>query len=107
MITKNEVRRTPGPWILADEGKINNRAIVMVGNGRFRKQIIIRDPEEMNSPTADARLIASAPELLEACKAILNTYMRLANSGDAGNWDSEADKEVIQAKLAIAKAEGK
>jgi len=52
------------------------------------------------------RLIAAAPELLEALKDLLDHYTSLVNSGDAGNWDAENEGEVIAARAAIAKAQG-
>lgn len=55
---------------------------------------------------ANARLIASAPELLEALEAMINNYVALANSGDCGNWDPEEEPQIIAARAAIAKARG-
>ncbi|KKJ75467.1 hypothetical protein WH95_18380 [Kiloniella litopenaei] len=54
-----------------------------------------------------AQLIAAAPDLLEALKAFTKMYVQMIESGDCGNWNPEEDAEVIQARKAIAKAEGK
>lgn len=54
---------------------------------------------------ATARLIASAPDLLEALKGMTEHYAALVNSGDCGSWDPETEAEVIAARAAIAKAE--
>jgi hypothetical protein len=37
-----------------------------------------------------------------ALEALLGTHVSLINSGDAGNWDVEAEKEVIAARAALA-----
>ena len=56
--------------------------------------------------SADARLIAAAPDLLEALEAFLNWYVHFVNSGDAGFWDPEKDDIVIKARSALSKAKG-
>jgi hypothetical protein len=53
-----------------------------------------------------ARLIASAPDLLEALTALYASYKALADSGDAGNWRLEETDEGQQARAAIRKATG-
>lgn len=47
-----------------------------------------------------------AVELLEALQGMLERYVSLVNSGDAGFWDCETEPEVIAARAAIAKAGG-
>lgn len=55
---------------------------------------------------ANANLIASAPDLYSALTALLNKYVGLVRSGDAGFWDPEAEEEVINSRDALAKARG-
>lgn len=43
--------------------------------------------------------------LLDACKGMLDRYVGLVNSGDAGNWDPEVEPTVIACRAAIALAE--
>lgn len=52
------------------------------------------------------RLIASAPDLLEALTALYADYKALADSGDAGNWRLEDTDSGKQALAAIARATG-
>lgn len=52
------------------------------------------------------RLGKAAPDLLSALKAMVSLYVGLVESGYAGFWDAEKDKEVIAARAAIASAEG-
>lgn len=56
---------------------------------------------------ANARLIAAAPDLLEALKALFEDYKNLADSGDAGNWKLENLEVGKRALAAIAKAENR
>jgi hypothetical protein len=54
----------------------------------------------------DARLIASAPELLSALEAVTKAYVELIQSDYPPSWSAEKDSEVIAARAAIAKAKG-
>lgn len=54
----------------------------------------------------EARLIASAPDLLEALTELFASYKELADSGDAGFWSLEDTDEGKRALAAIAKATG-
>jgi hypothetical protein len=77
---------TPGPWKVSD---LDQRAVE--GFDGF----VVADVRNWPK-TDDARLIAAAPELLEALKAMLNAP------------DEQADIDAIHAaERAIAKAEGK
>ena len=101
------MKHTPGPWFInrarkpdntggydyaIDEGheKILAETFEHVGWQDNSKKEYEKFPAEAN-----ARLIAAAPELLEACKAALMELSGLSNG-----------KECIQLKQAIAKAEG-
>lgn len=45
-------------------------------------------------------------DLCKALDGLLERYVELINSGDAGFWDPEKEKEVIAARAALAKARG-
>jgi len=65
------------------------------------------DNEERGvSAEANAKLIAASPELLDALQSLLDMYVELGYSGDAGYFDPEKQDEVIKARAAIAKATG-
>jgi hypothetical protein len=64
--------------------------------------VILAERERMQ--IANAHLSDAAPELLAALSALLERYVGLVESGDAGFWDAEAEEEVINARDAIAKA---
>ena len=44
----------------------------------------------------------SESKTAEALRGILNHYVRLVESGDAGNWDAEKEPEVIAAREALS-----
>lgn len=100
---------TPGPWewdsedgILARHEDIGIGAVFPCDPCRYRKGEF-----EYGAVTeSNARLIAAAPDLLVALSDLLNHYVKLVESGDAGFWDAEQEPEVITARAAIAKATG-
>jgi hypothetical protein len=53
------------------------------------------------------RLRDAAPDLLEALKGVTDLYCELVNSGDAGCWNPETVPNIVIARAAIAKAEGR
>lgn len=100
---------TKGPWF-ADkcvEGTIGG---IQDSHGEHVAQAQARQPLAAGKPDyerkANARLIAAAPELLEALEGMTERYTELANSGDCGFWDCENENEVKAARAAIKKAKG-
>lgn len=105
------VSHTPGPWSVMAEEVLGAYGIATVvpatGSG-----VVCRVPGNDKTPDerdANARLIAAAPELLEALKQIKDDYEELARN-HAGAWH---DDEVLlhqkineAARAAIAKATG-
>lgn len=92
---------TPGPWALHVDG------VLVLGAGPNPQAVV--DCETSASPNlrraereANARLIAAAPELLEACKRLLTFNEELAvDIGVSAHYPSAGF-----ARAAIAKAEG-
>ena len=77
----------------------------------LRRETSVLDPADANGlalvVVEDLPVVyRTAPELLEALKAMFNRYTGLVASGDAGHWDAETEEGVIKARAAIAKAAG-
>ncbi len=91
-------KHTPGPWIpVAVEGGWDG-----VAENENRNSVICA--LRLNNP-ANARLIATAPELLEALRGIDEAYCR---AGDSLSREERAEdrKRLMAARAAIAKATG-
>ena len=104
-------KHTPGPWSVEDGFDRDGKGRYMPSVRLFKSDIPwggkITIPtshdQEADSIMANARLIAAAPELLEACRLIADT--------DKAGIDSEDRYEAIvkaqnAAQSAIAKAKG-
>lgn len=108
---------TPGPWVIAMNSN-GNLYIQPEGRGHetdiafiFRPYPQVGDHSPIEARReANARLIAAAPELLEALRRIYNNAQsRLFNSDTgAGHPDFDALYCICQeSRAAIAKAEGR
>ena len=118
-----DAKYTPGPWsvFIDDSGgqwtgwplSITSDADV---NDNGDGKLVVRTGGQwpyawdygtsQREAVANARLIASAPDLLEALTALYASYKALADSGDAGNWRLEDTNEGQQTLAAIARATG-
>lgn len=81
---------TPGPWRITYSGHVcseNDLTLVAVA-------------QHSRSIDANARLIAAAPELLEALRPFAETDLTVLNGSDTFAFD------VLRARAAIAKVEG-
>lgn len=87
-------KHTPGPWHVV-EGKLTKSALEVHANSRAICELWRRG--NAKTELANARLIAAAPEMLEALQMIANELPCLDNL--------MSDKEI--ARAAIAKATGK
>lgn len=98
---------TPGPWSVVHDTDItgveNDPANGCVGPVDVAHVYLRTVPGRTE---ANATIIAKAPELYKALEAMLHRYVRLVESGDAGNWNAEEDPEVIAARAALKKARG-
>lgn len=95
------IKHTPGPWHYGDE-HVNRREFncFSIGNGACSvAQVAVYPAISRDEAKANARLIAAAPDLLEACQ----TMLRLAEGLDLGESNSD---EVEQLRDAITKAQG-
>lgn len=103
-IVKN-LTHTPGPWHIAYGGRDGDDYAV-IGSKHADQAICNLEPRGYNP--ANARLIAAAPELLEACQNLLRHYA--PNALTCNDWylsgNSQTDAILRQARDAIAKAKG-
>ncbi len=87
-----DVKHTPGPWSVDDNPKSDFIDI---------EPMVCRIERGTLAHLDNARLIAAAPELLEACKiALVTAYEADVASDEDGGW-------MVKMRAAIAKAEGK
>lgn len=82
------MKYTPGPWYWDYEG-LGSKDVLVFGKAY---------PFEMTSE-ANMRLIAAAPDLLEALQEMLNKAYKQ-------NWNDQYPDEVSKAQSAISKALG-
>lgn len=100
-----EAKHTPGPW-QTDRNNVHSGQIATVHHCLNNDWVEIWSPdafaetEEMQE--ANARLIAAAPELLDALEDLVS-FMNLAP--ELANYDIEVELE--DARAAIAKATGR
>ena len=94
---------TPGPWRVGPEDWVISK---QYGMGWRQFPIRGKDYDVANvfcdeddaEHTANVRLVAAAPDLLEACELLL-IYL--------ADWDDKDDDTCATARRAIAKARGK
>jgi hypothetical protein len=96
----DEVSHTPGPWIVTEDSYIRQAE----GEKRLYIAALVDIPHRLEGKTeANARLIAAAPELLEALKVIANRLTK----GPRHNGKSKVQQAITAvAEAAIAKATG-
>jgi len=95
---------TPGPWHGRNNPDFRSREVFDPNGWRVADCRTTKNYEEEE---ANARLIAAAPELLEALDLTLHSlenWMAIADEEDRRDYDDEA---VAKARAAIAKAGGK
>lgn len=124
-------KHTPGPWLIDADDLLQDADSVFSigvwsGEGDARTMVANitafglhsehfdgveyvttapAEQSEMDTATANARLIAAAPELLEALQGLDEAYCR-AGATLTSNERTEDRKRLIAARAAIAKATG-
>ncbi len=98
-------KHTPGPWEVMDSFY---PSIKEVFGASFKISCVMwatdLTEEDYQKRRADLRLIAAAPELLEAVKALIEGY---ENTEHTGLMDMQVcGSDIIKARAAIAKATG-
>lgn len=97
---KAKTMHTPGPWRYGNSSK--NLDQFFVGNNDYTKSIALIDSFHVEHE-ANAKLIAAAPELLEACKLAIDELKESATALDGQSHETMI--KILEA--AIAKAEGR
>jgi hypothetical protein len=93
---KTKTQHTPGPWE-ADDFYVTTQA-------GSPPRTIACSPSPYTWRKADARLIAAAPELLNACRELLEVLEKSNAHGEEYQWDPL--DEAARLRAAIAKATG-
>ena len=98
MSAEKQVAPTPGPWLIADDDKTFVYALGPNDTNSFWAHVMAAGPEKVGRDElrANAKLIASAPLLLEALQRTLNYLSSYQGNGAASAYD--------QARAAIAAA---
>ena len=99
-MSATKMEHTLGPWYV-DECGMN---LLCIRSGKWSGRVIAEIPPSLAVYEANARLIASAPELLEALKAAFHALKSYEYGNTATDLAEEAAKMVAGA---IAKAEGR
>lgn len=114
---KTKPTHTPGPWTVETNDTTRCGLLVVdsqnVYVARMEGDHGISVDESLARAEANARLIAAAPDLLEAAKLALNSYIEaMASEYDfpSSRWidrEGDTDPAVVLLRAAIAKAEGR
>ena len=97
---------TPGPWMVEDT-TFSISAVHPSGNHERMRTLITEMSTGTTNRKENARLIASSPDLLASCKALLkmvacNVEKTVADAGT----DEVLQSDIRNARRAIRKAEG-
>lgn len=105
------MRHTKGPWSVGVYNATDNfRSIEQhscVCDPETMALIAVTGPAHDRQSQVDADLIATAPELLEACERAEQTIRNLGNGFLSGDAKEIAINEANNLRAAIAKAKGK
>lgn len=93
----SEVKHTPGPWLVRTLENFGFNVVHYVGGDKFNIALVAKTGNEH-----DARLIAAAPDLLEALEAVNQVMFDGILNSDGRDIQSAIEKMCA----AIAKAKG-
>jgi hypothetical protein len=98
---------TKGPWRISIDTELHQQVISIFGiDKNTNRRYPVAGMYDCEEARANTRLIASAPELYEACKTLLMYYEichECDSIGDIGDIERE---ELELARAAILKVEG-
>lgn len=102
-----DTKHTPGPWTYTPQPVESNGFYIQTFDMSHRNTFIgeagggLQTPQEIK---ANAKLIAAAPDLLEALEALMEEYENIGNTGDCGYFAADQQEVYIKAMAAIRKA---
>lgn len=100
-------KHTPKPWSI-NEWPHSNADMSVGAKGTPRIAVIPLRNVSINEQKANAHLIAAAPEMLEALKAVDTWFSSPSPSSEEHlDWLSFCDNQLNLVRQAIAKAKGK
>ena len=115
-----KTKHTPGPWAVRTDGiydhlsitasipGIGNPVIAEVSMENYRRAYQLKGlnvPRELKADQANAKLIAAAPEMLEALEECIEQLVkRRTELLEKGITDSTLTRAIAKGKLAIQKA---
>ena len=81
-MTTPNTKHTPGPWFTCEQVKQPHpHALVGIGNGSTHVAYVSVTPANAFEADANARLIAAAPDLLDACESVIDWWEEHENDG--------------------------
>ena len=98
-MSEKQVTFTPGPWSIEDDTPGETTGLRFAINSK--DYIIARTTDGWKEAQANARLIASAPDMLEMCKLFEDC---MANMDGMDGYDTSYELSKVRAVL--AKVEG-
>lgn len=106
-----EPKFTPGPWEIREMGEGDERqAMIFCGGGASKRNVALTTrrctKEEKSCILADARLIAAAPNLFEACKEVADEIEGCFSEVELLNDESLLGGFRDKLRAALAKALG-
>jgi hypothetical protein len=112
MTNDTKTQHTPGPWSASDDGIIPVVvANLETGIGIAEVSSVLRaGPLDFREVAANARLIAAAPDLLEALRwseTILHQYWTATTTEEKNHYAADIPSALETMHKAIAKAEGR
>lgn len=108
LVKAKSCKHTPGPWGYAAESWYRNRTPVIYETGAENesKGLVLAHVAhngegncggQLGDPIADARLMAAAPELLEACQALVLACLRRGPYEELLGVLAQADRAILSA----------
>jgi hypothetical protein len=106
-----DTKHTPGPWSDVKhtfDADANHWTVEVHANSGFIFDLVreCEEEDEYNEHIANARLIAAAPELLDALETLLEEFVNRMDVDYPGERLAQFQPEVKKAEAALRKAKG-